>query len=107
MTQVTPDFTTFRNQINKRKIKGLFRTGWQMDYPSIENFLAPIYGTGAGSNDTEYSNPKFDAKLAEAAAAPTADKANALYQEAEPILARTSRPCRCGATPTPSAGPTG
>ena len=41
-----------------------------MDYPSIENFLAPIYATGASSNDGDYSNPKFDAKLNEAAAAP-------------------------------------
>ena len=49
----------------------MFRTGWQMDYPSIENFLAPIYGKGADSNYSEYDNPDFDAKLAEAAAADT------------------------------------
>jgi oligopeptide transport system substrate-binding protein len=87
VTKVTPDFKTLRDQINKREIKGLFRSGWVMDYPSIENFLAPVYGTGAGSNDTDYSNPKFDAKLKEAAAAPTLDEANKLYQEAESILA--------------------
>ena len=60
---MTPDFTTLRDQIVKKEIKGMFRTGWQMDYPSIENFLAPLYATGASSNDGEYSNPKFDAKL--------------------------------------------
>ena len=43
-----------------RKMKGMFRTGWQMDYPSIENFLAPLYATGASSNDGDYSNPAFD-----------------------------------------------
>ncbi len=57
-----------------------------MDYPSIENFLAPLYATGASSNDSDYSNPKFDAKLKEAAAAPSLDEANKLYQEAEAIL---------------------
>ena len=57
-----------------------------MDYPSIENFLAPLYGTGASSNDTDYSNKAFDAKLAEAAAATDPDEANKLYQEAEAIL---------------------
>jgi oligopeptide transport system substrate-binding protein len=88
VTQVTPDFKTLRDKVNKREVKGLFRAGWQMDYPSIENFLAPLYGTKASSNDIDYSNPKFDAKLAEAAAAPTADKANALYQEAEQILGK-------------------
>ncbi len=27
----------------------MFRTGWQMDYPAIENFLVPLYGTKASS----------------------------------------------------------
>jgi len=85
-TKLVPDFKTLRDQVNKREIKGLFRAGWQMDYPSIEDFLAPLYGTKASSNDTDYSNPKFDAKLAEAAAASSPDQANKLYQEAEAIL---------------------
>ena len=83
---VTPDFATIRNQITKRELKGMFRSGWQMDYPSIENFLAPIYGTGAGSNDSQYSSKTFDSLLAQAAAAPTPDEANALYQKAEAQL---------------------
>jgi oligopeptide transport system substrate-binding protein len=87
ITKVTPDFATIRNQIVKRELKGLFRDAWAMDYPSIENFLAPIYQTGAGANDAQYSNPKFDAKLKEAAAATSADEANKLYQEAEAMLA--------------------
>ena len=86
MTKVTPDFATLRNQIVKQELKGLFRAGWQMDYPSIENFLAPIYRTNASSNDSDYSNPKFDAKLDEAAAATNPDEANKLYQEAEAML---------------------
>jgi oligopeptide transport system substrate-binding protein len=80
------DFATFRAAITDRTMKGMFRTGWQMDYPSIENFLGPIYKTGAGSNDGEYSNPAFDAKLDEAAQA-QGDEALALYQEAEAMLA--------------------
>ena len=84
VVNLTPDFKTIRDQIGKRELKGLFRSGWVMDYPSIENFLAPIYGTGAGSNDTGYSNKAFDDKLKdEAAAAATPDEANTLYQEAE------------------------
>jgi oligopeptide transport system substrate-binding protein len=86
VTKVTPDFATLRNQIVKEELKGLFRAGWQMDYPSIENFLAPIYRTNGSSNDGEYSNPKFDAKLDEAAAATNPDEANKLYQEAEAML---------------------
>ena len=80
------DFATFRGEISAHKMKGMFRTGWQMDYPSIENFLAPIYKTGASSNDGLYSNPEFDKKLVDAAAATDEAQANTLYQEAEAML---------------------
>jgi oligopeptide transport system substrate-binding protein len=82
------DFATFRTKIGDRELKGMFRSGWVMDYPSIENFLAPIYGTGAGANDVDYSSDEFDQLLTEAAAAPSLDEANAKYQEAEAVLAK-------------------
>lgn len=88
------DFSTFRTQIGDaacapgcRKMKGMFRTGWQMDYPSIENFLAPIFKTKSSSNDGDYSNPEFDKLLNEAAAQTDPAQANAKYQEAEALLA--------------------
>ncbi len=80
------DFATFRTKIDGREMKGMFRTGWQMDYPSIENFLEPIYKTGASSNDGDYSNPAFDAKLAEATTKTDEAEVFALYQEAEAML---------------------
>lgn len=86
VTQTTPDFKTFNQMIDNDEIMGLFRTGWQMDYPSIENFLAPIYGTGADSNWSHYANPEFDALLTQAAAATDLDSANELYQRAEAML---------------------
>jgi oligopeptide transport system substrate-binding protein len=82
-----PLFATFRDAITKREQKGLFRTGWQMDYPSIENYLAPLYATGAGSNDSDYSNKAFDQKLKDAAGKANADEVNKTYQEAEQMLA--------------------
>ena len=63
----------------------MFRNGWQMDYPSIENFLTPIYAKGADSNDAR-TTTRSSTPSSKAAAAPTADEANALYQEAEAIL---------------------
>lgn len=83
-----PDFATFLTKLDHNEVKGIFRNAWQMDYPSIENFMAPIYGTGADSNYARYSSKAFDAKLAQAAAAPSVDQANALYQEAEGLLAQ-------------------
>ena len=83
----TVDFATFQNKLDAKELKGMFRSGWVMDYPSIENFLSPLYGKGAigggGSNYSEYNNPEFEKLLAQAAAAKTTDEANALYQQAE------------------------
>jgi oligopeptide transport system substrate-binding protein len=87
VVNITPDFKTLRQQIRNGELKGIFRSGWQMDYPSIENFLTPIYATGASSNDSKFNNPEFDAKLKEAAAATDPAEANRLYQEAEAIIA--------------------
>lgn len=88
LVQVTPDFATFNRQIDANELRGMFRAGWQMDYPSIQNFLGPRFATGADSNWSKYDNPEFNAKLAEAAAADNPDEANRLYQEAEAMLGR-------------------
>ncbi|NYE70295.1 oligopeptide transport system substrate-binding protein [Microlunatus parietis] len=84
--EITPDFKTLRDQLNKKERKGIFRQGWQMDYPSIENFLAPIYAKGASSNDVRYDNPEFQADLQKGNAAKTTDEANKFYQDAEAKL---------------------
>ncbi|QDP97855.1 ABC transporter substrate-binding protein [Microlunatus elymi] len=88
VAKIEPDFKTLRDELNNRELNGIFRNGWQMDYPSIENFLAPIYAKGAASNDTRYNNPEFQKLLSQAAAAPSTDEANKLYQEAESHLAQ-------------------
>ncbi|HSF99392.1 MAG TPA: ABC transporter substrate-binding protein [Ornithinibacter sp.] len=81
------DFATMLKDLSDRKVKGMWRLAWQMDYPSIENFLTPIYGTNADSNYMDYSNPAFDQLLVDAAAATDPAQSNALYQEAEALLA--------------------
>jgi oligopeptide transport system substrate-binding protein len=72
--------------VTDRSIETAFRTGWQADYPSLFNFLGPIYGTGAGSNDGDYSNPDFDALLKKGSSADTTEEANKFFQEAQSIL---------------------
>ncbi len=69
-----------------RKIGTAFRTGWQPDYPSIYNYLAPIFGTGAGSNDGDYSNADFDSLLQQASGAQSDDERYKLYSQAQAIL---------------------
>ena len=81
-----PDFKSLRDDVSNQKIEGAFRTGWQADYPSLGNFLSPLYGTGGGSNDGKYSNPEFDELLKKAAGASGVDQANAIYNQAQEIL---------------------
>jgi oligopeptide transport system substrate-binding protein len=81
------DFATFRKDINGRKMNNLFRTSWGMDYPSIQNFLEPLYVTGASANDGAYSNKKFDA-LINTANGQSGEEALATYQQAEALLAQ-------------------
>ncbi len=86
--KATPLFADFREAITKRKVDQAFRTGWQMDYPALDNFLFPIYSTGASSNDSGYSNKDFDRLLQEGYAAPTVDAGIGKFKEAERLLVR-------------------
>jgi oligopeptide transport system substrate-binding protein len=81
-----PDFKSLRDPITKGTMKNAFRTGWQMDYPALENFLAPIYAKGAGSNDAHYDNPAFDAMLKQGDKAKSPEEAVTIFQNAEKTL---------------------
>ncbi|WP_421074504.1 MULTISPECIES: ABC transporter substrate-binding protein [unclassified Microbacterium] len=81
-----PDFATLREEVTNRTIKSAFRTGWQADYPGLYNFLGPLYATGAGSNDGDYSSEEFDSLLAEGISETDPEAANALFQQAQEVL---------------------
>lgn len=83
-----PTFAGFRTQITNRTINTAFRAGWIGDYPSMIEFLAPLYATGAGSNDVGYSSREFDAALAAAEAAPDVHEADLRVNIAQRILLR-------------------
>jgi oligopeptide transport system substrate-binding protein len=73
----------FRTALNNRSINSIYRTAWVAGYPSIENFLNPLFRTNGASNVGQYSNPVVDALLTKADAAPSQEQANSLYQQAE------------------------
>ena len=81
-----PTFAGFRTQITNHTITTAFRAGWQGDYPSLLEFLAPIFATGAGSNDVGYANADFDVAVTAAEAAPTMRESDDLANEAQRIL---------------------
>ena len=61
---------------------GPFRLGWSLDYPSPENYIRPIVGTGGDSNYTGYSNPEVDDLLKQGDEAETIDESISFYQQA-------------------------
>lgn len=82
-------FQAILDELDAKTYKGLFRMGWAIDYPSAENYLAPIFATGAietGSNYGGYSNKKFDDLVAKGDQASTPEESLKAYQEADDIL---------------------
>lgn len=79
-------FADFRNQLGAHKMTGPFRAGWQMDYPLIQNFLQPLYYTGASSNDGKWSDRTFDRLVNQANAETDTAKAVAGFQKAEEVV---------------------
>ena len=82
-------YPTFQSLLTPREngtMTVAYRTGWQMDYPALENFLTPLYAKGASSNDTQYDNPKFDSLLNQGNTAKSLDESITFYQDAEKVL---------------------
>lgn len=86
---VGKSYPTFAASLDDREaqtLTGAVRAGWQADYPSLFNFLAPLYQTGAGSNYEGYSSEEFDNLLKEGSRAASVEDATAKYQEAQEVL---------------------
>ena len=81
-----PTFAASLDERDNNQLTGAVRAGWQADYPSLYNFLGPLYVEGAGSNKEGYASAEFEALLAEGASAPSVEEATAKYQEAQEVL---------------------
>lgn len=81
-----PTFAASLDDREQQKLTGAVRSGWQGDFPSVSNFLSPLYPTGAGNNYEGYSNPEFDQLLKDGLAAPTPEDANKKFQAAQEVL---------------------
>ena len=81
-----PKFADLLAKVEKEQPVGLIRLGWLMDYPLMENYLGPLYGTGGSSNYYGYSRPAFDSLVKQGSEAPTSAAAIKKWQQAEDIL---------------------
>nr|KEP23276.1 ABC transporter substrate-binding protein [Georgenia sp. SUBG003] len=79
-------FSEFLDARDNQEMTGMFRAGWQGDYPSLANFLAPIYTEGAGSNDAFYASEEFESLMAQGNSAESIDEANEFFLQAQEVL---------------------
>jgi len=61
----------------------LFQAAWIAQYPSPDDFIAPLFLTGATNNLSKYTSKTVDQLVLAARAEPNAAKRNSLYQQAE------------------------
>jgi len=64
----------------------MFDIGWIMDYPDPEDIIDLLFHSTSRQNNTNYSNPEFDAIVEEARVESDFTVRAQLYQEAERIL---------------------
>ncbi|GIJ23096.1 peptide ABC transporter substrate-binding protein [Micromonospora lutea] len=84
--KVNLQFPEYLETADKKNFTGPYRLGWGPDYPFMETYLYPLYGTGAGSNNSGYTNEAFDNLLKEGDSADSIEAAIPSYQKAEDIL---------------------
>jgi oligopeptide transport system substrate-binding protein len=84
------DFDQYLPKGDAKGFTGPFRLGWVMDYPSMQNFLQPLFSKAAlppnGSNSTFWVNEDFEKFVKEGNAAASDEQAVAAYQKAEDVL---------------------
>ncbi len=86
--KVSFDTADFPNTLKKYDAGDfqLGRLGWIADYPIMDNFLYPLFTTGAGDNKSAYSNETVDKTINEARATVDSAARIAKYQEADKTI---------------------
>ena len=70
----------------KQERDEMFLLGWVADYPDPHNFLDNLFYTGSENNIFEYSNPRLDTVLDQAAIEQDEAVRLAMYQQAEQLV---------------------
>jgi oligopeptide transport system substrate-binding protein len=84
-TLYAEEFRALLQSIQARKDTQVFRSSWVGDYNDAYSFLQ-LLQTGFGINLTGYSNPRYDALLADATRQPDPARRRALLEESERIM---------------------
>ena len=99
--QSEPKFADLLTKVRAEEPVGMIRMAWIMDYPLMENYLGPIFGTTGSSNYYGYANRDFDDLVKKGSEAATPEAAIKQWQKAEDLLVRDMPviPLRFGTNP--------
>ncbi len=86
--QPVAQFADLRKQARAHTLNAPLRGAWAFDYPSIEDYLTPLFVTNASSNDSGYTNPALDQQMQKADQTTDESKAITEYQKAEDMVAK-------------------
>jgi ABC-type oligopeptide transport system substrate-binding subunit len=75
------NYPVYQSAIQAGEMTGPWWDGWSMDYPSMQDYLTPLYGSNGGYNNTGYDNSAFDDLMKQGDAAPSIDASVPLYQQ--------------------------
>jgi len=81
------DFSTLFERLGGVDTPAMWALSWIADYPSPNDFLGILLGSGQANNYGGWSDPAFDAAIAAAGAATDPAAARASYDAAERIVA--------------------
>ena len=81
----TMDFSEYFTRLEE-DAPAFWSISWSADYPGRNDFLGLLLGSGQTNNYGGWSNPEFDAAIAEAGAATDEAAESAAYDRAERIV---------------------
>jgi oligopeptide transport system substrate-binding protein len=84
-TLYAEEFRALLQSVQARTDTQVFRSSWVGDFNDAYTFLQ-LFQTGFGINQTGYSNPRYDALLAEATRQPDPARRRALLEESERVM---------------------
>ena len=81
-----PYNTWYGNTIGKKFTGPWFLDGWVMDYPSMEDYLSPLYAANGAYANTGYDNPQFEDLMKQGDEALSVEASLPFYQQADDIV---------------------
>ena len=81
------EWATFLDKTSKGEGQ-VYRSGWLADYPSLDNFLYPLFDSNQPPqlNNAFYKNPEFDALIQQARGTADATQRYDIYHQAEKLM---------------------